>query len=56
MLRINHNTHSVIVLEKKESSVIVAEGNYNSSIHWDREISRQSLEKGEFFGMTRYPA
>lgn len=56
ILRVNYNTHSVVVLEKRENSVVVTEGNYNSSVHWGREISRQSLEKGEFYGQTRYPA
>ena len=55
MLRVNHDTHSVIVLEKHENSVVVAEGNYNSSIHWGRSISRQSLESGDFYGQTRWP-
>lgn len=55
ILRINYNTHSVIVLEKKEDSVIVAEGNFNSSIHWGREISRSSLESGELRVTTRWP-
>ena len=36
----NGNTHTVIVLEKKEDSVIIAEGNYNGAIHWDRELDR----------------
>lgn len=56
LLRINHDTHTVIVLEKRADSVIVAEGNYNSSIHWGREISRQSLVDGELVVRTRYPA
>ena len=55
MLRVNNDTHSVVVLEKRASSVIVTEGNYNSSIHWGREISRQSLEKGNFVATSRYP-
>ena len=38
ILRVDHDTHSVIVLEVREDSVIVAEGNFNSSIHWGREI------------------
>lgn len=55
MLRINNDTHSVVVLEKRANSVIVTEGNYNSSIHWGREISRQSLENGNFCVQSRYP-
>ena len=55
ILRVNNNTHSVVVLEKRENSVIVTEGNYNSSIHWDREISRKELEEGNYQVRTRYP-
>ena len=55
MLRINHNAHSVVVLEKRADSVIVTEGNFNSSIHWDREITRQDLEAGNYEVTTRYP-
>ena len=55
VLRVNNDTHSVVVLEKKADSVVVTEGNYNDSIHWDREISRASLEQGHFYVTTRYP-
>lgn len=55
MLRVDHYTHTVVVLEKRANSVIVTEGNYNGKIHWGREISRQSLENGEFYATTRYP-
>lgn len=55
ILRVDNDTHSVVVLEKRENSVIVTEGNYNSSIHWGREISRQELERGNFVVTTRYP-
>ena len=56
MLRVNNDTHSVIVLEKKADSVVVAEGNFNNSIHWGRELSRQELERGAFYAESRYPA
>lgn len=55
ILRINNDTHSVIVLEVRASSVIVAEGNYNSSIHWGREISLSDIRKTGTYVMTRYP-
>ena len=55
MLRINYDSHSVVVLEKRADSVIVTEGNFNSSIHWDREITRQDLEAGNYEVTTRYP-
>ena len=49
------DVHSVVVLEKKDDSVIVTEGNYNSSIHWGREITRSYLESEGFYVTTRYP-
>lgn len=55
ILRINYDTHSVIVLEVKSDSVIIAEGNYNSSIHWGREIPRSEIEQSGEYVLTRYP-
>lgn len=43
ILRLNGNSHSVIVLEVHDSYVVVAEGNYNSSIHWGREIPKSEI-------------
>ena len=52
ILRINNDVHSVIVLSINGGKVVVAEGNYNSKIHWGREID---LESCEFvYGITRY--
>lgn len=56
ILRINNDTHSVIILEKHDDYVIVAEGNYNSSIHWGRKITKASLQNGFSNYATRYPA
>ena len=56
MVRTDNDTHTVVVLEKKGDSIVVAEGNYNESIHWGREISRQELERGNFYVRTRYPS
>lgn len=55
ILRTREDTHTVVVLEKREDSVIVTEGNYNETIHWDREITRQELEEENFYVRTRYP-
>lgn len=49
------NYHTIVVLEKKSNSVIVTEGNFNSSIHWGREVTRASLEQSGFSVRTRYP-
>lgn len=54
ILRVDNDTHSVIVLEVRENSVIVAEGNYNSTIHWGREISKARLIDASSYIMTRY--
>lgn len=54
ILRLNDDTHSVIVLEVKKDSVIVAEGNYNSSIHWGREVSFSTIKKTGTYVLTRY--
>ena len=43
IVRMNNDTHSVIVLEVNSDHVIIAEGNYNSSIHWGRKISKAEL-------------
>jgi len=54
ILRVNHDTHSVIVLEVKPDSVVVAEGNYNEAIHWGREIPKAELVDEGSYIMTRY--
>jgi hypothetical protein len=54
ILRVDNDTHSVIILEVKENSVIVAEGNYNSAIHWGREIPKAELIDPHSYIMTRY--
>ena len=54
ILRINGDTHSVIVLEKNADQVVIAEGNYNSSIHWGRTLTRAQVEAADYL-TTRYP-
>lgn len=56
ILRVKHDSHSVVVLEVLPDSVIVTEGNYQGVVHWDRELSRAYLEEGSFYGTTRYPS
>ena len=55
ILRINNDTHSVIILEITEDSIVIAEGNYNYSIHWGRIISKDKLEQIGDYVLTRYP-
>ena len=54
ILRINNNTHSVIVLQKTAAGVTVAEGNYNNTVHWGRALSKEEVERANFV-VTRYP-
>lgn len=48
------NYHSVIVISHTNDSVTVVEGNYNSSIHWFRTITKSSLQQTGFSVDTRY--
>lgn len=54
ILRINSNSHSVVVLRKSAGGVTVAEANYNSSVHWGRSMSAAAVEGADFI-ITRYP-
>lgn len=54
IVRMNNDTHSVIILEVQSDSVIVAEGNYNYSVHWGRRISKESLAASANHVITRY--
>ena len=53
IIRINNDTHSVIVLEINGSELTIAEGNFNNSIHWGRIIDINNC--GFVYGYTRYP-
>ncbi len=53
ILRVN-NSHFVIILKKSASGVIVAEANYNKSVHWGRAISKAEVMNANFI-VTRYP-
>lgn len=55
ILRINGNSHSVIVLQKTDAGVIIAEGNYNKSVHWGRVLTKEEVMAANFI-VTRYPA
>ena len=55
IVRINNDTHSVIVLSINNTGITVAEGNYNSSIHWGRMFTLKQMAKVGNYIMTRYP-
>lgn len=58
ILRINMDTHSVIVLGIEGDTITIAEGNMNSSVLWGRTLSHSSLKskyhESEYV-LTRYP-
>lgn len=55
IVRLDDNAHSVIVLQKEDNIITVAEGNYNSSIHWGRKINLSDNSNGFTYVITRYP-
>ena len=46
--------HSVIVLQVNDDSMVIAEGNYNQSIHWGRVVTKSEVEQSVHV-LTRYP-
>ena len=54
IIRLDYNTHSVIVLEVYSDYVVVAEANYNKSVHWGRRITFAEIEKTGTNIITRY--
>lgn len=46
ILRINNDGHSVVVLSVDDDTITIVEGNFNSSIHWGRTLSRTNLKNG----------
>ncbi len=55
LVRLNNDTHTVVVLKVKKNSIVVAEGNYGGTVHWGRTIKLSTLKKTGNYVMTRYP-
>lgn len=60
ILRVNNDTHTVIVLEVSDAGVVVAEGNigtgdYQNKVHWGRGISKEEVMSSTSHYITRYP-
>lgn len=53
IVRINNDTHSVVIWKISGNKVTLCEGNYNSSIHWGRTMSKKQLESCMDYIMTR---
>lgn len=54
ILRVNQDTHTVIVLQVTDVGVVIAEGNYNKSVHWGRTMTKEEVEAASYH-ITRYP-
>lgn len=54
ILRINNDTHSVIILCISNNTVTLAEGNYSSTIHWGRTFSLEDIKLKIDYVLTRY--
>ncbi len=52
---LHYNGHFVIVLELRQSSFIVAEGNVNGQVFWETEKTHQQIRDGFEHHFTRYP-
>lgn len=60
ILRMNGDSHTVIVLEVDDTGVIVAEGNFSignqqGRVHWGRAILKEEVVKNTSHYITRYP-
>lgn len=55
ILRMNTDTHTVIVLEVRDSDVVIAEGNNGGKVQWGRGISREKVMADTSHYITRYP-
>lgn len=57
ILRLDNDTHSVVVSEVNDDGVFVVEGNYNGSgkVQWGRKISKDKVMDSASCYYTRYP-
>ncbi|MDE6606545.1 MAG: leucine-rich repeat domain-containing protein [Lachnospiraceae bacterium] len=55
ILRVNNDTHTVIVLEVSDAGVVIAEGNYSGKVHWGRALSKEDVMSSTSHYITRYP-
>ncbi len=53
IIRINDDSHTVIVIDHDDSGITVAEGNYGGRIHWGRKIAWSILDSCDYV-WTRY--
>ncbi len=55
ILRMNTDTHTVIVLKVSDTGVVVAEGNNSGKVHWGHTIDKDTVMRDTSHYITRYP-
>jgi len=55
ILRVNNDSHSVVVIAIEGDTYTLAEGNYNNSVHWGRTMTLAKIKETGTYVMTRYP-
>lgn len=55
ILRVNNGGHEVIVIDKTDKGVVVAEGNYNGKVHWGATYTKEQFIDSSGTVQTRYP-
>lgn len=57
LLRMNNDTHFVVIMEIHDDHYVLAEGNFNNSVHWGRTVTKAEVfSAATTYGLTRYPA
>lgn len=47
--------HAVVILEVRDNGVVIAEGNYNGTVHWGRTMTKDQVLDPGYSILTRYP-
>jgi hypothetical protein len=55
IVRINNDTHFVVVMEIGATHFTLAEGNFNSSVHWGRTMTINAFRSAFTYVLTRHP-
>lgn len=53
-IRVENNTHSIIVLSRGDGYITAAEANYNGTVHWERQITEEELRSQFVYRETCY--
>lgn len=55
IIRMNNDTHSVIVIDINGTEYTLAEGNMNSAVYWGRTLTLNEIKNNANYVLTRYP-